>query len=349
MDNYKIKRIFKNDISENKKIENLLLDENIIKDKNLDYTIGLYDSDENLIATGSSYKNTLRCFAVNKSYQGEGILNKIVTHLINYQYEIGNFHLFLYTKPQSAKFFENIGFFPIVNINNEIVFMENEKLGFENYLNDLKKESKNLESKNITAIVMNANPFTLGHLFLIETASKENDLVHLFILSEDSSLIPFSIRYKLILEGTKHLKNIIYHLSGDYIISNATFPSYFLKDENLVMENHAKIDIEIFKKIAAKLNIKKRYVGEEPFSKVTNIYNQVMEEEFSKTNIKFIQIPRKKIAGNIISASKVRELIHNNQLEKIKDFVPPSTYLFFNSKEAEKIINNIKNSNDYLH
>ena len=122
--------------------------------------------------------------------------------------------------------------------------MENKKTGFSDYLNELKKTKKGDENNKIAAIVMNANPFTLGHQYLIEKASKEN--------------------------------NIIYHDSGPYIISSSTFPSYFQKDEKDVIESHANLDIEIFVKIAKVLNINVRYVGEEPISLVTGIYNQLM-------------------------------------------------------------------------
>ena len=89
---------------------------------------------------------------------------------------------------------------------------------------------------------MNANPFTLGHQYLVETAAASCDLLHLFIVSEDSSLVPFSVRKKLVMEGTAHLSNICYHESGPYIISSATFPSYFQKDETAVIESHARLD-----------------------------------------------------------------------------------------------------------
>ncbi len=79
----------------------------------------------------------------------------------------------------------------------------------------------------IAALVMNANPFTFGHQYLVEKAAAESDILHLFIVSEDQSLVPFSVRKQLVLEGTAHLDNIIYHESDPYIISNATFPSYF--------------------------------------------------------------------------------------------------------------------------
>ena len=138
---------------------------------------------------------------------------------------------------------------------------------------------------------MNANPFTLGHLYLTERASAENDTVHLFMVSEDASLIPFKVRRRLITEGTSHLDNIIYHDSGPYIISSATFPSYFQKDMDAVIESHAKLDLVIFTKIAHALGIGRRYVGEEPHSRVTGIYNQIMEKELPKAGIQCSVIP----------------------------------------------------------
>lgn len=81
----------------------------------------------------------------------------------------------------------------------------------------------------VAAIVINANPFTLGHQFLVEKAARENDWVHLFMVSEDRSLIPFSVRKRLIQEGSAHLDNVIYHETGPYLISQATFPAYFQK------------------------------------------------------------------------------------------------------------------------
>ena len=186
--------------------------------------------------------------------------------------------------------------------------MENKKTGFIDYLNELKKTKKGDENNKIAAIVMNANPFTLGHQYLIEKVSKENDILHLFIVSEDKSVIQFNIRKKLIMEGTKHLNNIIYHDSGPYIISSSTFPSYFQKDEKDVIESHANLDIEIFVKIAKVLNINVRYVGEEPTSLVTGIYNQLMIKKLLENGIKCIVIPRKmnNDGNNIISASKKR-------------------------------------------
>jgi [citrate (pro-3S)-lyase] ligase len=343
-----ISRIYPNDKYSNSMILKLLNQEGIKRDRNLDYTCVAYDSDYNIIGTGSCFGNTLRCLAVSNEHQGEGITNKIVSHLIQYQFDRGNFHLFIYTKYSTYHLFKDLGFYEIVRIKDQIVFMENKKNGFNDYLNELSKSKLNYNSnaKKIAAIVMNANPFTLGHLYLIEKASKENDILHLFIVSEDKSIVPFIVRKKLIIEGTAHLKNIIYHDSGPYIISSATFPSYFQKDEKDVIESHANLDLEIFVKIAKVLNINIRYVGEEPTSLVTGIYNKIMEKKLPENGIECFVVKRKEMDGNIISASEVRKKIKEGNIEGIKNMVPDSTYKFFISEEGKNVINKIKQMDD---
>ena len=343
-----ISPIYSNDKYSNSMILKLLNQEGIKRDRNLDYTCVAYDSDYNIIGTGSCFGNTLRCLAVSHEHQGEGLTNKIVSHLIQYQFDRGNFHLFIYTKYTTYHLFKDLGFYEIVRIKDQIVFMENKKNGFNDYLKELSKSklNDNVNAKKIAAIVMNANPFTLGHLFLIEKASKENDILHLFIVSEDKSIVPFNIRKKLIMEGTAHLKNIIYHDSGPYIISSATFPSYFQKDEKDVIESHANLDLEIFVKIAKALNINIRYVGEEPTSLVTGIYNKIMEKKLPENGIECFVVKRKEMDGNIISASEVRKKIKEGNIEGIKNMVPDSTYKFFISEEGKNVINKIKQLDD---
>ena len=343
-----ISPIYSNDKYSNSMILKLLNQEGIKRDRNLDYTCVAYDSDYNIIGTGSCFGNTLRCLAVSHEHQGEGLTNKIVSHLIQYQFDRGNFHLFIYTKYTTYHLFKDLGFYEIVRIKDQIVFMENKKNGFNDYLKELSKYklNDNANAKKIAAIVMNANPFTLGHLYLIEKASKENDILHLFIVSEDKSIVPFNVRKKLIMEGTAHLKNIIYHDSGPYIISSATFPSYFQKDEKDVIESHANLDLEIFVKIAKALNINVRYVGEEPTSLVTGIYNKIMEKKLPENGIECFVVKRKEMDGNIISASEVRKKIKEGNIEGIKNMVPDSTYKFFISDEGKNVINKIKQLDD---
>ncbi|MBQ9347274.1 MAG: adenylyltransferase/cytidyltransferase family protein, partial [Oscillibacter sp.] len=191
-----------------REIDALLDREGIRRDANLDHICAMYDDDYRVIATGSCFGNTLRCFAVSAEHQGEGLLNQIVTHLMEVQARRGNLHLFLYTKINASKFFADLGFHEIARVADTLVFMENRRDGFPGYLRSLSASKRPGKS---AALVMNANPFTLGHQYLAETASAACDTLHLFVVSEDASLVPFSVRTRLVREGTAHLTNVVLH------------------------------------------------------------------------------------------------------------------------------------------
>lgn len=347
MSDYMITQINPSDKYGNRLVNELLTAEGIRRDANLDYTCGMYDDEMNLIATGSCFGNTLRCMAVSHTHQGEGLMNSIVSHLIEVQFSRGNTHLFLYTKCDSARFFGDLGFYEIARINGQIVFMENKRTGFSGYLNSLEKQKES--APRVAALVMNANPFTLGHQYLVEKAASENDILHLFIVSEDASLVPFSVRKKLVMEGTAHLKNIRYHDSGPYIISNATFPSYFQKDEQAVIKSHAMLDLTVFTKIASALGINRRYVGEEPTSLVTGIYNQIMSEKLPENGIECVIVPRKENKGAVISASTVRQALKEENWPLLAELVPETTLNYFKSPDARPVIDKIQASENVIH
>ena len=347
MSDYTITQINPSDKYGNRLVNELLTAEGIRRDANLDYTCGMYDDEMNLIATGSCFGNTLRCMAVSHTHQGEGLMNSIVSHLIEVQFSRGNTHLFLYTKCDSARFFGDLGFYEIARINGQIVFMENKRTGFSGYLNSLEKQKES--APRVAALVMNAKPFTLGHQYLVEKAASENDILHLFIVSEDASLVPFSVRKKLVMEGTAHLKNIRYHDSGPYIISNATFPSYFQKDEQAVIKSHAMLDLTVFTKIASALGINRRYVGEEPTSLVTGIYNQIMSEKLPENGIECVIVPRKENKGAVISASTVRQALKEENWPLLAELVPETTLNYFKSPDARPVIDKIQASENVIH
>jgi len=347
MSDYFISQVYPSDKRTNAQVDALLEQEGIRRDANLDYTCVMFDSDYQAIATGSCFGNTLRCMAVDHRHQGEGLMNEIVSHLVQIQYERGHLHLFLYTKCSSAKFFGDLGFYEIARIEDQIVFMENRKDGFSRYLDQLAKSR--IDAPKVAAIVMNANPFTLGHQYLVEKAAGENDAVHLFMVSEDASLFPYAVRKKLILEGTRHLTNIRYHDSGPYIISQATFPSYFQKDAEAVIASHANLDLAIFTKIAHRLGITSRYVGEEPTSVVTGLYNQVMQQRLPEAGIQCIVIPRRAEQGEVVSASTVRKAIQEGNWERVREQVPPTTWDFLQSEAARPILAKIQKEQDVVH
>lgn len=320
-----------------RQVDALLVHEGIHRDRNLDYTCGVFDDDMNLIATGSSFGNTLRCFAVSDEHRGEGLLNQVVSHLVEVQMERGNTHIFLYTKPDSARFFADLGFHEIAR-SESAVFMENRHNGFAAWCSSL----EGTPPGKTAAVVMNANPFTVGHRYLVEQAASENDFVHLFALSEEAGPIPFAVRKRLVCEGIADLPNVILHDSGPYIISSATFPSYFLRDEDAAITAHAALDVAVFGKIAAALKIKVRYVGEEPASRVTSLYNRVMLDQLPMHGVACHVVPRLSLGGRTVSASTVRQAIHDNSLEDVTDMLPESTLRYFQSAEAAPVIEAIR-------
>lgn len=349
MSDYVISRVYPSDKKQMAQLDALLKQEGIQLDGNLDYTCVMYDEDYNAVATGSCFGNTLRCFAVDGRHQGEGLLNQLMTHLINVQYMRGNTHIFLYTKINSAKYFRDLGFYEVARVQDMLVFMENRRNGFDDYL----KKFQPFRSENKSAaIVMNANPFTLGHQYLIETAASKCAVLHLFIVSEDASLVPFEVRKRLVqeaIEGISGLKNVVIHDSGSYMISSATFPSYFLKDASTVIEGQARLDLAVFVKIAKALNITSRFVGEEPKSKVTGIYNRIMASELPSHGIECVIIPRREADGVIISASTVREYLKAGEFDKLKNLVPKTTLDYFTSPEAQSVIARIRAAENVVH
>ncbi len=346
MADYGITQVRPGDAQMMAQVDALLQAEGICRDANLDYTCAVCDAAGQVIATGSCFGNTLRCFAVSRTHQGEGLLNTVVTHLIEHECERGYVRLFLYTKAESAKFFGDLGFHEIARVDGTLVFMENRRDGFAAYLRRLEKTRRTGKS---AAIVMNANPFTLGHQYLVETVAAACDTLHLFIVSEDASLVPFAVRKQLVQAGVAHLPNVICHDSGPYIISNATFPSYFLHDEAAVIDGHARLDIAVFTKIAAALGITARYVGDEPASAVTADYNRVMCEELPKAGIDCIVIPRKESYGHPISASTVRQCLRAGDWKTLHTLVPQTTYDYFISPEAEPVLAKIRGAENVAH
>lgn len=332
---YNIKRLYINKDIQIKKIwEELLLSVGIQSENTVEYTLGVF-SEEKLVATGSIFQNIIKCVAVDNEHSGGTVFNMLISQLMNEVLDRGYSSCYIYTKEETADAFKYIGFKEIERVPEKLVFLEKSMRGFSDFLEDLKKSK--LDAKKIAGIVMNANPFTNGHLYLIEKAAAENDILHVFVLSEDLSLFPSKVRYRLVKEGTSHLKNVFVHETGDYMVSAKTFPSYFLKENDDVTYVQASLDALIFKNhIAKALGITHRYVGEEPLSPATNIYNRALKNVFSES-LKLSIIPRKENNNEVISASRVRNLFRENLMEQIKELVPLSTYNFLISNSGKII------------
>jgi cytidyltransferase-like protein len=181
----------------------------------------------------------------------------------------------------------------------------------------------------IGAIVMNCNPFTRGHRYLIEQALEMVDHLIIFVVEEDRSLFSFHERFAMVREGTRDLENVTVVPSGNFILSQLTFPEYFLKIEDEDMTDNAEYDITLFAEtIAPKLHITYRFVGEEREDEVTAAYNLAMKKILPEHGVQLVEIPRKKVEdGNdtAISASLVRKRLEQESLEELSDLLPEST------------------------
>ena len=328
-------------------VDALLLQEGIRRDGHIDYVCGVFDDDGLLCATGSCYRNTLRCLAVSGACRGEGLMNLVVSHLCEIQAARGNSHIFLYTKSGNAGIFSSLGFYEIASVPDRLTFMENRRSGFDTWLSSLQRPS--FPCEKISAVVMNAAPFTLGHRTLLEKACEVSDAVHLFVLSEDSGPISPSDRWNMVINGVSDLDKVIVHESGPYIISSATFPEYFLDGPDEVSAVHASLDIAVFSRIAAVLDIRVRFVGEEPFSHITNIYNRVMLEKLPEAGIECKVVPRFKVGESIVSAGQVRQFIHDGSMEAAFAMLPPSTVNYLSSPQGDKVIASIRSCEAPIH
>ena len=110
------------------------------------------------------------------------------------------------------------------------------------------------------------------------------------------------------LEGVKDLDRVILHQTSDYIISAATFPTYFMKEKTEAGKANCRLDLELFgKRIAPELHITKRFVGTEPNCAVTDCYNVTMKEVLPGLGI-------------------VRQAVKEGKTEEIRGLVPESTW-----------------------
>lgn len=311
-------------------------------DTNIDYTVVIRENDK-IIATASKEKNIIKCFAIDPARQGEGISGFILTNITNKMFDQGYFHSMVFTKTKNQDIFRGIGYKEVAQ-TDKVILMEMGTNSIDKTIDKIKK-SIDME-KQKAMIVMNCNPFTYGHLYLIEKASKENEEVLIFVVEENKSVFPFSIRFELVKEGVSHLKNVKVVSGSEYMISSATFPNYFLRKEDDSLIEYTKLDATISgKQFAKKLGITKRYIGEEPYCKVTKKYNEALMKILPQYGVEVVLVPRKELNNTAISASIVRDKLKNGKLEELKALVPKTTFDFLISPEGKEIEEKLKSSN----
>lgn len=171
-------------------------------------------------------------------------------------------------------------------------------------------------------IVMNCNPFTLGHRYLIEQAAKQVERLYVMVVKEDCSLFAYTERKAMVEQGVADIENVSVIDGSDYAISRATFPTYFLKRLDDAADTQMLLDLDLFRRhIAPALGATVRFVGTEPTDQLTRRYNQLMHEALKDVR----EINRLEKDGKAVSASRVRKAMEEGDMNTIRQLVPPTT------------------------
>jgi [citrate (pro-3S)-lyase] ligase len=303
------------------------------------YTVCLLDGDR-LVAAGSLAGGTIRGLAVDGRERGEGLAATLVSELEAEAARRGGGPLLLFTKPENEATFAALGYRLLASAAGAAILMEKGR-GLEDWLSDAASILPAASQR--TALVLNANPFTLGHRHLVEEASRraarDGQSVAVIVVREEASSFPFETRLRLVREGAAEFANVAVLPGSAHVVSRATFPTYFLKQPGEAAAIHARLDLELFgRRIAPPLRIVRRMVGEEPGCATTALYNRAMLELLPPLGVAVEVIPRLESGGVAVSASTVRRLLGEGRVEEACALVPPSTGRFLRSPEAAPVI-----------
>ena len=333
------------------------LKRNGLRFDDMHYYAAVTDDDGEMIAGGGLKGNVIKCVAVDDAHKGEAIANTLISHLIAHANEEGYSNVMLFTKPKNRQLFESLSFRLLAEAP-EAVLMETGIGGINNMVEQLKKikeegevcKENNQECKkeektnlNITTpqhlnpstpqplttttprrgvVVMNCNPFTLGHRYLIEQAAKQVERLFVMVVREDCSLFAYAERKAMVEQGVAHLENVTVIDGSEYAISQATFPTYFLKRLDDAADTQMLLDLDLFHRhIAPALGATVRFVGTEPTDQLTRRYNQLMHEVLADVR----ETARLEKKGNAVSASRVRKAMEQGDMSTIRQLVPPTT------------------------
>ena len=310
------------------KVKEFLASFGLSYEDSIDKTLYIEDNDK-IIATISKEKDIIKCLAISNSYQSENLSSVLVSKILEKMREENIHSYMVFTKAIYENTFINLGFKKLVNTSNTVM-LEGGIDSIEDAINKMKIKIQ-AEYGNITddikvgSVVMNANPVTLGHQHLIEKSVLENDLTLVFVVEEDNQEFDFQSRYSLVYLTCKKYENVVVLPASKYIVSKKTFPTYFL-NKDIVDSEVSLIDALIFKKyFMEKLKIDKRYVGSEVKEKMSD-YNNTLKTILQD---KLVLIDRIQQDGTTISASYVRSLLKEGNVEKALEYIPRECYSIF--------------------
>lgn len=317
------------------------LDDNGLRLDDVDYYAALVDETTDEIVAGGGLKGgVIKCVAVADGHKGEAVANQIVSHLIAQANADGHQCVKLFTKPQNRQMFESMSFRLLAEAPKAIL-METGIGGIKRYCEELESEKGKVKSEKSNCelhhpnpstpqpimpqsgiIIMNCNPFTLGHRYLIEQAAQQVDTLYILVVREDCSMFGYDERKAMIVRGVAHINNVVVCDGSEYSISATTFPTYFLKSLSDASDTQMTLDIDLYRRhIAPALGATVRFVGTEPDDPLTRRYNELMKSMLPDVR----EVARLQQSGVAVSASRVRKAIVENHLALAARLVPPTT------------------------
>lgn len=333
------------------------LKHNALRIDDMNYYAAVLDDDGEMIAGGGLKDDVIKCVAVDDAHKGEAIANMLVSHLISHANQEGYGCIKLFTKPKNRQLFESLSFRLLAEAPEAILMetgiggisntvealkkIKEESEKYKEYNKECKEDSKecrentsylttstphhlNTTMQPTGCIVMNCNPFTLGHRYLVESASRMVEHLFVIVVREDRSAFSYQERKAMVTAGTADLKNVTVCDGSEYAISNTTFPTYFLKRLSDATDTQILLDLDLFRRhIAPALGAEVRFVGTEPTDELTRRYNELMMKSLGKDHV--VQIPRLENGGVAVSASRVRRAMESYNLKEAAQLVPPTT------------------------
>ena len=332
------------------RVENFLA-ANGLRLEEVDMYLAVLNADGHILAGGGLSKDIIKCIAVAAEARSEGLAAPLVSRLIAEASARGVHNLKVFTKPENQAIFESMGFKLLAQAPKAIL-MENGR-GLERYceyLRSFRREGRG------GVIVMNANPFTLGHKYLIDKASVQVDTLYVIPVREDVSQFPYAERLAMIqaananpthtdasfvMPGGDRGSHVVVLEGSDYCISAATFPTYFLKDLSDAAETQMRLDLDLYSRwIAPALGASVRFVGSEPFDALTAHYNTLIPNS--------VEIPRLHLASTgpevcftsapVVSASKVRQALAEGRYREAAAMCPETTHPYLLAVLAERAL-----------
>ncbi|MET0012695.1 MAG: hypothetical protein ABW085_01050 [Sedimenticola sp.] len=301
----------------------LIINEGLRFEEDYDELVGVFNAGR-LIGCGARAGRVLKMLVVDPEHRGGNVLSDIITELMRRDRSVKASGYFIFTKPCAIQSFERLNFRLLVSLPGAGM------LEYRDGLNEfILKQASAIRPGNNGAVVISSDPFSKGHLHLIETAASEVGNLYVFVPSEGHFSLSSTHRLALARRCTSHLENVIVVESGPYVLDDETFPGYFLKPGVSRDQLRLAMDMELFARYLAPLfHITRRFVGSEPLDPEMRDHIRSMRSGLMEHGIRLVEIPRKKVGDLWIQARHIRNAMGSGEISKARGLVPDVTYAY---------------------